>query len=341
MSILGKAFSFFSHDIGIDLGTANTLVFVKDRGVVLSEPSVVAIYNKTRKVRAVGLEAKKMLGRTPGNITALRPMKDGVIADFEVTEAMLRYFINKVCRNNRFIPPRVVIAVPSGITEVERRAVKESAIHAGAREVLLLQEPMAAAIGVGLPIDEPAANMIVDIGGGTTEVAIISLSGIVFAKSLRVGGDQMDLSIINHLKKSYNLLIGERMAEDIKISIGSAAALDEELNLEVKGRDTISGLPRTVTITSVEIREALLDAFTAIIEIVRQALDRCPPELAADLVDRGIVLAGGGSLVRNLDKLISDATNLPVIVAEDPLRAVANGTGAVLQNLTFWLNEEY
>ncbi len=341
MSILGKAFSFFSHDIGIDLGTANTLVFVKDRGVVLSEPSVVAIYNKTRKVRAVGLEAKKMLGRTPGNITALRPMKDGVIADFEVTEAMLRYFINKVCRNNRFIPPRVVIAVPSGITEVERRAVKESAIHAGAREVLLLQEPMAAAIGVGLPIDEPAANMIVDIGGGTTEVAIISLSGIVFAKSLRVGGDQMDLSIINHLKKSYNLLIGERMAEDIKIAIGSAAALDEELNLEVKGRDTISGLPRTVTITSVEIREALLDAFTAIIEIVRQALDRCPPELAADLVDRGIVLAGGGSLVRNLDKLISDATNLPVIVAEDPLRAVANGTGAVLQNLTFWLNEEY
>ena len=341
MSILGKAFSFFSHDIGIDLGTANTLVFVKDRGVVLSEPSVVAIYNKTRKVRAVGLEAKKMLGRTPGNITALRPMKDGVIADFEVTEAMLRYFINKVCRNNRFIPPRVVIAVPSGITEVERRAVKESASHAGAREVLLLQEPMAAAIGVGLPIDEPAANMIVDIGGGTTEVAIISLSGIVFAKSLRVGGDQMDLSIINHLKKSYNLLIGERMAEDIKIAIGSAAALDEELNLEVKGRDTISGLPRTVTITSVEIREALLDAFTAIIEIVRQALDRCPPELAADLVDRGIVLAGGGSLDRNLDKLISDATNLPVIVAEDPLRAVANGTGAVLQNLTFWLNEEY
>ena len=341
MSILSKAFSFFSHDIGIDLGTANTLVFVKDRGIVLSEPSVVAIYNKTRKVRAVGLEAKKMLGRTPGNITALRPMKDGVIADFEVTEAMLRYFINKVCRNNRFIPPRVVIAVPSGITEVERRAVKESAIHAGAREVLLLQEPMAAAIGVGLPIDEPAANMIVDIGGGTTEVAIISLSGIVFAKSLRVGGDQMDLSIINHLKKSYNLLIGERMAEDIKIAIGSASALEEELSLEVKGRDTISGLPRTVSITSVEIREALSDAFTAIIEIIRQALDRCPPELAADLVDRGIVLAGGGSLVRNLDKLISDATSLPVTVSEDPLSAVANGTGAVLQNLTFWLNEEY
>ncbi|MDR1255012.1 MAG: rod shape-determining protein [Puniceicoccales bacterium] len=341
MSILGKLFSFFSHDIGIDLGTANTLVFVKDRGVVLSEPSVVAIYNKTRKVRAVGLEAKKMLGRTPGNITALRPMKDGVIADFEVTEAMLRYFINKVCRNNRFVPPRVVIAVPSGITEVERRAVKESAIHAGAREVLLLQEPMAAAIGVGLSIDEPAANMIVDIGGGTTEVAIISLSGIVFAKSLRVGGDEMDLSIINHLKKSYNLMIGERMAEDIKIAIGSAAPLEEELTLEVKGRDTIAGLPRTVIVSSVEIREALCDALTAIIEVVRQALDRCPPELAADLVDRGIVLAGGGSLVRNLDKMIGDATHLPITLADDPLRAVANGTGAVLHNLTFWLNEEY
>jgi rod shape-determining protein MreB len=341
MSMLGKLFSFFSHDIGIDLGTANTLVFVKDRGVVLSEPSVVAIYNKTRKVRAVGLEAKKMLGRTPGNITALRPMKDGVIADFEVTEAMLRYFINKVCRNNRFVPPRVVIAVPSGITEVERRAVKESAIHAGAREVLLLQEPMAAAIGVGLSIDEPAANMIVDIGGGTTEVAIISLSGIVFAKSLRVGGDEMDLSIINHLKKSYNLMIGERMAEDIKIAIGSAAPLEEELTLEVKGRDTIAGLPRTVVVSSVEIREALGDALTAIIEVVRQALDRCPPELAADLVDRGIVLAGGGSLVRNLDKMIGDATHLPITIADDPLRAVANGTGAVLHNLTFWLNEEY
>ena len=341
MGIIGKIFSFLSHDIGIDLGTANTLVYVKDRGVVLSEPSVVAIYNKTRKVRAVGLEAKKMLGRTPGNITALRPMKDGVIADFEVTEAMLRYFINKVCKNNRFVPPRVVIAVPSGITEVERRAVKESAIHAGAREVLLLQEPMAAAIGVGLPIDEPAANMIVDVGGGTTEVAIISLSGIVFAKSLRVGGDELDIAISSHMKKNYNLLIGERMSEDIKISIGSAAPLDEEINLEVKGRDTISGLPRTVTITSVEIRESMHDSVMAIVEVVRQALDRCPPELSADLVDRGIVLAGGGALVRNLDRLISDATGLPVTVAEEPLLAVANGTGAVLQNLNFWLNEEY
>jgi rod shape-determining protein MreB len=333
-------FSFFSHDIGIDLGTANTIVFVKDRGICLSEPSVVAIYTKTRKVRAVGLEAKKMLGRTPGNITALRPMKDGVIADFEVTEAMLRYFIGKVCRNNRFVPPRVVIAVPSGITEVERRAVKESAIHAGAREVLLLQEPMAAAIGVGLPVDEPTASMIVDIGGGTTEVAIISLSGIVFARSLRVGGDQMDLAIINHLKKTYNLMIGERMAEDIKIAIGSATPLDEELSLEVKGRDTISGLPRMITVTSREVREALTDALTAIVEVIRQALDRCPPELAADLVDRGIVLAGGGSMVRNLDRLIGGATGLPVVMADDPLSAVANGTGTVLENLSFWLNED-
>ena len=330
-----------SHDIGIDLGTANTVVFVRDRGVVVNEPSVVAIYNKTRKVRAVGLEAKKMLGRTPGNITALRPMKDGVIADFEVTEAMLRYFINKVCKNPRFVPPRVVIAVPSGITEVERRAVKESAIHAGAREVLLLQEPMAAAIGVGLPIDEPIANMIVDIGGGTTEIAIISLSGIVFTKSLRVGGDQMDLSIANYLKKNYNLLIGERMSEDIKIAIGSASPLEKELSLDVKGRDTISGLPRKVTISSVEIREALQETISSIVEVVRQALDQCPPELAADLVDRGIVLAGGGSMIRHLDRKLSEETHLPVIVAEDPLRAVANGTGAILQNLSFWLKEEY
>lgn len=341
VSLAGKVFSAVSHDIGIDLGTANTLVFAKDNGVVLNEPSVVAIYNKSRKVRAVGLEAKKMLGRTPGNITAIRPMKDGVIADFEVTEAMLRYFISKACRNVRFVPPRVVIAVPSGITEVERRAVRESAVHAGAREVLLLQEPMAAAIGVGLPIDEPTASMIVDIGGGTTEVAIISLSGMVFTKSLRVGGDQMDGAITNFLKKNYNLLIGERMSEDIKIAIGSAMPLENELSLAVKGRDTISGLPRTIMISSTGIREALSEAINGIVEVVRQALDQCPPELAADLVDRGIVLAGGGAMVRHLDRKISHETHLPVIVAEDPLRAVANGTGAVLQNLSFWLNEEY
>jgi rod shape-determining protein MreB len=338
--MIGRLFSFLSHDIGIDLGTANTIVFVKGKGISLCEPSVVAIYNRTKRVRAVGIEAKKMLGRTPGNITALRPMKDGVIADFEVTEAMLRYFIGKVCRGNRFIPPRVVIAVPSGITEVERRAVKESAIHAGAREVLLLQEPMAAAIGVGLPIDEPSANMIVDIGGGTTEVAIISLSGIVFARSLRVGGDQMDTAIINHLKKVYALMIGERMAEDIKIAIGSAGPLEEELSLEVKGRDSITGLPRTVVVSSQEIRESMSDAVGAIVDVVRQALDRAPPELAADLVDRGIVLAGGGSMVRNLDQVIGSATGLPVIIADDPLNAVANGAGVVLENLSFWLQDE-
>lgn len=334
-----KALEFLSNDIGIDLGTANTLVYLKGRGIVLREPSVVAVYNNTKKVRAVGIEAKKMLGRTPGNITAIRPMKDGVIADFEITQAMIRYFIGKVSKNTKFIPPRVVIAVPSGITEVERRAVKESAIHAGAREVLLIQEPMAAAIGVGLPIDEPAANMIVDIGGGTTEVAIISLSGIVYAHSLRVGGDQMDLAIINYMKRAYNLMIGERTAEEIKIKIGSAFTLEEELSLDVKGRDSIAGLPKTIRITSQEIRDALDEAFNSIIEAVRSALERCPPELSADLVDRGIVLAGGGSMIRNLSKRLSDATGLPVFTADDPLSAVANGTGVVLQDLSFWLRE--
>lgn len=334
-----QALGFLSNDIGIDLGTANTLVYVKDKGIVLREPSVVAVYNNSRKVRAVGLEAKKMLGRTPGNITAVRPMKDGVIADFEITEAMLRYFIGKVSSNMKFIPPRVVIAVPSGITEVERRAVKESAIHAGAREVLLLEEPMAAAIGVGLPIEEPAANMIVDIGGGTTEVAIISLAGIVFTRSIRVGGDEMDNAIVNYMKRAYNLMIGERTAEEIKIKIGSAYPLEKELAMEVKGRDTMAGLPRTIKITSQEIREALSDAFNSILEGVRAALERCPPELSADLVDRGIVLAGGGSLIRHFDRFISNATGLPVILSEDPLSAVANGTGVVLQNLNWWLNE--
>ncbi len=336
---LKKALGFLSNDIGIDLGTANTLVYVKDRGIVLREPSVVAVYTNSRKVKAVGLEAKKMLGRTPGNITAIRPMKDGVIADFEITEAMLRYFIGKVSNTMKFIPPRVVIAVPSGITEVERRAVKESAIHAGAREVLLLEEPMAAAIGVGLPIEEPAANMIVDIGGGTTEVAIISLAGIVFTRSIRVGGDEMDNAIVNYMKRAYNLMIGERTAEEIKIKIGSAFPLDKELSMEVKGRDTMAGLPKTLKISSQEIRESLSDALNSILEGVRSALERCPPELSADLVDRGIVLAGGGSLIRHLDTFISNATGLPVILAEDPLSAVANGTGVVLQNLNWWLNE--
>jgi rod shape-determining protein MreB len=337
--MLGRFFGFLSNDIGIDLGTANTLVFAKDKGIVLREPSVVAIHTGTRKVHAVGLDAKKMLGRTPGHITALRPMRDGVIADFEITEAMLRYFIKKVHSNMSVVPPRVVVAVPSGITEVERRAVRESAIHAGARDVLLLEEPMAAAIGVGLPIDEPAANMIVDIGGGTTEVAIISLAGIVYSKSIRVGGDELDAAIINYMKRAYNLLIGERTSEEIKVKIGSAAPLEEELSLEVKGRDSVAGLPKTLHISSQEIREALTDTVNAIVDLVRNALERCPPELSADLVDRGFVLAGGGALLKNLDHLLSDATGLPVIIADDPLSAVAYGTGAVLEDLASLLGE--
>ena len=330
--MLRNFLGLFSNDIGIDLGTANTLVYSKDKGIVLREPSVVAIHSGTRRVLAVGNEAKKMLGRTPGNITAIRPMKDGVIADFDITEAMLRYFIKKV-QTAKIIPPRVVIAIPSGITEVEKRAVKESATHAGARDVMLLEEPMAAAIGVGLPVEEPAANMIVDIGGGTTEVAIISLAGVVYAKSIRVGGDELDAAIINYMKRAYNLLIGERTGEEIKLRIGSAAALDEEMNLEVKGRDSVAGLPKTIQVSSQEIREALHDTVNAIVEAVRSALERCPPELSADLVDRGFVLAGGGGLLRGIDRLLCDRTGLPVIIADDPLSAVANGTGAVLAEL--------
>ena len=330
-------FGYFSNDIGIDLGTANTLVYVKDKGIVLREPSVVAISTSSRKVLAVGEEAKRMLGRTPGNILAIRPMKDGVIADFDITEAMLRYFIRKVHSNAFRGAPRVIIAIPSGITEVEKRAVKESATHAGAREVLTIEEPMAAAIGVGLPVEEPAANMIVDIGGGTTEIAIISLAGVVFSKSIRVAGDELDNAIINYMKRAYNLLIGERTAEEIKIRIGSAYPLEEELAMEVKGRDSVAGLPKTIHITSQEIREALADTITAIVDAVRNALERCPPELSADLVDRGFVMAGGGSLIRNIDRLLSEKTGLPVTVADDPLSAVANGTGVVLSDLSFLL----
>jgi len=330
--MLRNFLGLFSNDIGIDLGTANTLVYSKDKGIVLREPSVVAIHSGTRRVLAVGNEAKKMLGRTPGNITAICPMKDGVIADFDITEAMLRYFIKKV-QTAKIIPPRVVIAIPSGITEVEKRAVKESATHAGARDVMLLEEPMAAAIGVGLPVEEPAANMIVDIGGGTTEVAIISLAGVVYAKSIRVGGDELDAAIINYMKRAYNLLIGERTGEEIKLRIGSAAALDEEMTLEVKGRDSVAGLPKTIQVSSQEIREALNDTVNAIVEAVRSALERCPPELSADLVDRGFVLAGGGALLRGIDRLLCERTGLPVIIADDPLSAVANGTGAVLAEL--------
>ncbi|MGF1678835.1 MAG: rod shape-determining protein [Candidatus Methylacidiphilales bacterium] len=327
----------FSNDIGIDLGTANTLVYVKDRGIVLREPSVVAMQEGTRTVLAVGEEAKRMLGRTPGSIIAVRPLKDGVISDFEVTEEMLKQFIRKVHRKKRlFAPrPRVVIAVPSGITEVEKRAVRESAYHAGARLVTLIEEPMAAAIGVGLPVQEAAGNMIVDIGGGTTEVAIISLAGIVFSRSIRVAGDELDESIINYMKRAYNLVIGERTAEEIKIKIGSAYPLEKETSIEVKGRDLVAGLPKTLTVTSQEVREALLDPISTIVESVRITLERCPPELSADLVERGIVLAGGGALLRGLDRLIAEETGLPVYVAEDPLSAVAEGTGKVLQELEF------
>jgi rod shape-determining protein MreB len=332
---MSNLLGYFSNDIGIDLGTANTLVYVRDKGIVLREPSVVAIDTHTRQVRAVGDEAKRMLGRTPGNITAIRPMKDGVIADFDVTEAMLRYFIRKVHSNALRVAPRVVIASPSGITEVEKRAVKDSATRAGARDVITIPEPMAAAIGVGLPIDEPAANMIVDIGGGTTEIAVISLSGIVFSKSIRIAGDELDAAIINYMKRAYNLLIGERTAEEIKLRVGSAYPLDEELTMEVKGRDSVAGLPKTIHITSQEIREALSDTIGAIVDAVRATLERCPPELSADLVDRGFVLAGGGSLIRGIDRLLSEKTGLPVTIAEDPLSAVANGTGAVLNDLNW------
>ncbi|GAB4171575.1 MAG: rod shape-determining protein [Terrimicrobiaceae bacterium] len=328
-------FGFFSNDIGIDLGTANTLVFVKDHGIVLREPSVVAVHQATRKVLAVGDEAKRMLGRTPGNINAIRPLKDGVIADFEVTEAMLRHFISKVHNRRRMVRPRVLIAVPSGITEVEKRAVKDSAVHAGAREVYLIEEPMAAAIGVGLPVQDAAGNMIVDIGGGTTEVAVISLSGIVFSRSVRVAGDELDEAIIQYMKRAYNLNIGERTAEEIKIKIGSAFKMEKETTMEVKGRDGVAGLPKTITISSDEVREALLEPIATIVDSVRITLERCPPELSADLVDRGLVLAGGGALLRGLDKLLQEETGLPVHVADDPLSAVAEGTGRALQEMDF------
>jgi rod shape-determining protein MreB and related proteins len=324
----------FSNDIGIDLGTANTLVFVKDQGIVLREPSVVAVRAGTSQVLAVGDEAKRMLGRTPGNIVAVRPLKDGVIADFEMTESMLRHFITKV-NSRKWVRPRVVIAVPSGITEVEKRAVKESAAHAGAREVYLIEEPMAAAIGVGLPVQDAAGNMIIDIGGGTTEVALISLSGIVFSRSVRVAGDELDEAIAGYMKRAYNLMIGERTAEEIKIKIGSAYPMEKEVAMEVKGRDLVAGLPKTLAITSQEVREALLEPISTIVESVRVTLERCPPELSADLVDRGLVLAGGGALLRGLDKLLQEETGLPVHIAEDPLSAVAEGTGRALSEIKF------
>ena len=339
--MLGKLKSLFSTDIGIDLGTANSLVYAKDRGIVLREPSVVAIQAGTKRVLAVGEEAKRMLGRTPGNIVAIRPMKAGVIADFDITEAMIKYFIEKVLPARFYTKytrprPRLVVAVPSGITEVEKRAVEEAAHDAGAGEVFLIEEPMAAAIGAGLPVSEPAGSMIVDIGGGTCEVAIISLAGIVHSYSARqAGGDAMDDAIISHLKRVYNLLIGERTAEEIKIKIGSAYPTGEESTFEVRGRDVVAGLPKTLTITSEEIRDALKDPVALIVDAVRTTLDRCEPELAADLVDRGLVLSGGSSQLKGLDKLLSAQTGLPVTVADDPLSAVAEGTGVVLNEIDF------
>lgn len=327
-------YKFFSTDIGIDLGTATTLVYVKGEGIVLCEPSVVAIEKNKNSVLAVGTEAKRMLGRTPGNIIAIRPMKDGVIADFDVTQMMLKYFINKAHGNRRwFFRPRIVISVPSGITEVERRAVRESAHQAGAREVYLIEEPMAAAIGAGLPVTEPSGNMVIDIGGGTTEVAVISLGGIVVSETVRVAGDEMDEAIVHHIKRKYNLMIGERTAEEIKIKIGSACELPEEKRMLIKGRDLVAGLPRTIEISSEEIREALMEPVLTIVNVVKSTLERTPPELAADLVDSGIVMAGGGSQLRGLDKLLQKETGLPVRLAENPETAIVLGTGRMLESL--------
>ena len=334
--LLDPIFGLFSNDLAIDLGTANTLVYMKGKGIVLSEPSVVAVRKDGRganKVLAVGQEAKMMLGRTPGDITAIRPMKDGVIADFEITEAMLRHFIRIVHHRRSLIRPRIVICVPSGITQVEKRAVRESAESAGAREVFLIEEPMAAAIGAGLPITEPTANMVVDIGGGTTEVAVISLAGIVYSKSVRVGGDKMDEAILQHIKRKYNLLIGIRTSEIIKTTIGNAFPSDQIDTIEVRGRDLVTGIPKILTIDSDEIRKAISEQVETIIETVRIALEQTPPELAADIVDKGIVLTGGGSLLKNLDVLLREETKLPITITEDPLSTVVLGSGMILDNI--------
>lgn len=323
----------FSNDIGIDLGTASTLVYVKGEGIVITEPSVVAIDKNTNKVLAVGEEAKRMVGRTPANIVAIRPLKDGVISDFAVTEEMLRYFLSRAHRRRKLVRPRVVVGVPSGITEVERRAVKESAERAGSREIYLIEEPMAAAIGAGLPVQDAGGNMIVDIGGGTTEVAVISLGGIVVSKSVRVAGNEMDEAIIAYIKNEYNLMIGERTAEDVKIQIGSAFPLEPEEEMEVKGRDLITGLPRTLKITSQEVREALAEPIKIIVDAIKMNLEQTPPELSADIMETGLVLCGGGGLTRGLDKLLGQETGLPIHLVEDPLTCVVRGTGKVLEEL--------
>jgi rod shape-determining protein MreB len=330
---LRSVFSIFSNDLAIDLGTANTLVYARGRGIVVDEPSIVAINKVTNKVEAVGHEAKEMLGRTPGSIVAIKPMKDGVIADFDVTEEMLKYFIKKAHNRNHLISPRIVICIPSEITQVEKRAVRESALRAKASEVYLVEEAMAAAIGAGLPITEPSGNMIVDIGGGTTDIAVISLSGIVYSRSVRVAGNEMDESIIQYVKRKHNLLIGERTAEQVKITVGSAAPLEEPRTMEIKGRNLIEGIPKTVTIEDEEVREALADAIATIVNAVRVALERTPPELSADIVDKGIVLTGGGALLANLDKRLNKETGLPVFLAEDPLSSVVLGTGKMLDDM--------
>ncbi len=326
-------FDFISSDVGIDLGTANTLVFVKGQGIVLNEPSVVAIEKATGKVLAVGSAAKEMLGRTPAEIAAIRPLKNGVIADFEISEKLLSDFIRRVVKHRYLMKPRIIISVPSGITEVEKRAVRDSAENAGAREVFLLQEPMAAAIGVGLPVDQPSGIMIIDIGGGTSEIAVIALNGIVNNISVRIAGDEMNESIIMYLKKNYNLLIGELTAEEIKIKIGSAFPLEKELSMEIKGRDLVAGVPKNLKLSSVQVREALVEPIERIVEAVRQSLERTPPELASDILDRGIILTGGGALLRGMDRRLRQETNLPVVVADDPLTCVVRGTGKVLENM--------
>lgn len=326
-------FSSFIKDMGIDLGTANTLVYIRGKGIVAREPSVVAIQTNTKQVLAVGEDAKKMIGRTPGNIVAIRPLKDGVIADFDVTQNMLKYFIKKAIPNRTLFQPRVVICVPSGVTEVEKRAVEEAAIHAGAREAYLIEEPMAAAIGAGLPVQEPTGSMVVDIGGGTTEVAIISLGGIVTSKSIRVGGDELDDSIVTYIKREYSLMIGERTAEEIKISIGSADKDSEEKTMDIRGRDMISGLPKTLQISSKEIYEALKEPVTNILDAIKTTLEKTPPELASDVMELGIMLTGGGALLEGLDRLIAKETGMPVHIADDPLDCVAIGTGKALDSI--------
>lgn len=327
-------FRFFSNDIGIDLGTANTLIYVHGQGIVLNEPSVVAIEVGTGKVVAIGKKAKEMIGRTPGEIKAIRPLKDGVIADFEITEKMLSSFIKRVIRHKYLMKPRILISVPSGITEVKKRAVRDSAENAGAREVYLVHEPMAAAIGVGLPVDQPSGIMIIDIGGGTSEIAVIALYGIVNNKSIRIAGDEINEAVVMYLKKNYNLLIGELTAEEIKIKIGSAFPLEREETMEIKGRDLVAGVPKNMKISSAQVREALSEPVEAIIEAVRLSLEATPPELASDILDRGIVLTGGGALLRGLSKRIRHETNLPVYVADDPMTCVARGTGTVLENMS-------